>query len=149
MFKNMKRLVSACILAMVMGVFCATPAAQVIMPATAAPVVQAEATDFLDGISIGEGGGLDVEVGTEDTDFNGILSRYKNIIMAITGFLTVTCFGAMIFMFTKLAASGDNQQARSRAIAGILTTGIGVALLGGATIIIGFFYGSISGTDAT
>lgn len=145
MFKFAKRLSAMGMLALVMALFCATPAVQVLPDA---PVVQAEATDFLDGIQYNnEGGSLDVTVSEEGTDFNGIMNRYKNIIMAFTGILTITCFGAMILQITKLAASGDNEQARRKAIMGILTTGIGVALLGSATIVIGFFYGAISNTS--
>ena len=111
--------------------------------------MQAEATDFLEGIQYDNTGGtLDVQVSEDGTDFNGIMTRYKNIIMAFTGILTITCFGAMILQFTKLAAAGDNEQARRKAIAGILTTGIGVALLGSATVIIGFFYGAIANTNS-
>lgn len=111
-------------------------------------LVSAEAfDDLLDGVTI-DGGDLETGTLESDTDFNGILGRYKNIIVAITGFLTVTMFAMMIFMFTKLGVAGDNEMARRKAIGGILTTGIATALLGGATIVIGFFYGAISGTDA-
>lgn len=145
MFKFAKRFLTMGTLALVMALSCATPAVQVLPDA---PVVQAEATDFLDGIQYNnEGGSLEVAVSEEGTDFNGIMNRYKNIIMAFTGILTITCFGAMILQITKLAASGDNEQARRKAIMGILTTGIGVALLGSATIVIGFFYGAISNTS--
>lgn len=147
MFKFAKRLSAMGMLALVMALFCATPAVQVLPDA---PVVQAEATDFLDGIQYNndsDGGSLEVTISEEGTDFNGIMNRYKNIIMAFTGILTITCFGAMILQITKLAASGDNEQARRKAIMGILTTGIGVALLGSATIVIGFFYGAISNTS--
>lgn len=114
-------------------------------------LVEAQATgfdDLLDGITV-DGGDLEVgSVGSGDTDFNGILGRYKNIVVAITGFLTVTMFAMMIFMFTKLGVAGDNEMARRKAIGGILTTGIATALLGGATIVIGFFYGAITGTGS-
>ena len=67
------------------------------------------------------------------------LDKYKSMATAVTGFATVTAFLALIFCITKLSAAGDNEQARHRAM-GILTSGIGVALLGGATVIIGFFW---------
>ena len=114
-------------------------------------IVEAQAIgDLMSGIEISDDGS-DLSVGdaieSGDTDFNNILGRYKNIVVAITGFLTVTMFGMMIFMFTKLGIAGDNEQARRKAIGVILTTGIATALLGGATIVIGFFYGALSGTD--
>ena len=68
------------------------------------------------------------------------LDKYKSMATAVTGFATVTAFLALIFCITKLSAAGDNGQARHRAMMGILTSGIGVALLGGATVIIGFFW---------
>lgn len=151
-----KRFAAMAMLALMLGVFGTVPALQAAMPV--APVVQAEAattggkdaaTGFLDGIEISDDGKLTTDVGDKETNFNGILNRYKNIIMAFTGILTVTCFAAMILQITKLAASGDNEQARRKAIMGILTTGIGVALLGSATIVIGFFYGAISNTGTT
>lgn len=81
---------------------------------------------------------------TGDSDFTEVmnepLEKYKSLATIVTGFGTVTAFLAMIFCFTKLSAAGDNEQARKRAIAGIFTSGIGIALLGSATIIIGFFW---------
>ena len=67
------------------------------------------------------------------------LSRPGNR-FAITGILAVTMFIFMLVQFTKLGAAGDNEQSRKRAIAGILTTGIATALLGGASVVIGFFW---------
>ncbi len=164
--KNMKRMVSAIMLALMLCVLGAAPVTQMILPG--APVAQAyanhydastggsssenKATSFLDNITYKNDSGdnkatLSVQVGdASDRDWNNMLTRYKNIIMAFTGVLTITCFGAMILQITKLAASGDNEQARRKAIMGILTTGIGVALLGSATIVIGFFYGAIANT---
>ena len=68
------------------------------------------------------------------------LNKYKGIATVVTGFATVTAFLGMIFSMSKLATAGDNEQARKKAIMGILTSGIGVALLGSATVIIGFFW---------
>lgn len=116
--------------------------------------IQAHATDFLDGIKLedtsSEDGNQDVKlnvgkIGTDEgkMDFNQVLSKYKYIVMAFTGILTITMFAAMIYMFSKLGIAGDNEAARRKAIGGILTTGIATALLGSSTIIIGFFYSSL------
>lgn len=142
--KMLKRLSGiAMVGALLCGATAMTPQAT---PVT--PVVQAEATDFLDNIQYDNGSGsLTVDVAQEGTDFNAIMGRYKNIIMAFTGILTITCFGAMIWQITKLAAAGDNDQNRRKATMGILTTGVGTALLGSATIVIGFFYGAIANTS--
>lgn len=154
MFKNVKKTVSALALALMVGVFGAsvsTPS-QSATPVMTAPVIVAHATgggntDFLDGISMGESGDLSASVGDGSTDFNNIMSRYKTIIMAFTGILTITCFGAMVFQITQLAAAGSNESARRKAIGGILTTGIGTALLGSATVVIAFFYNAIGNTS--
>lgn len=103
-------------------------------------------SDLLDGVTTTDDPALATQ---PDADMEGILGRYKNIVMAITGFLTVTMFAAMLFQFSKLGLAGDNEQARRKAIGGILTTGIATALLGGATIVIGFFYNAVSGTSSS
>lgn len=139
-------------LALAAFAFTATPVASSIGIDNAITYVYADtnsATDFTKIISIGSDGKITQNQSTGKANFSDISERYKNIILAVTGFLTLTCFGAMILQITKLAASGDNEQARRKAIMGILTTGIGVALLGSATIVIGFFYGAISGSSSS
>ena len=69
-----------------------------------------------------------------------VVSQYRTIASVITGILAVTMFIFMLVQFAKLGAAGDNEQGRKRAIAGILTTGIATALLGGASVVIGFFW---------
>lgn len=89
------------------------------------------------------------EVATQNTDggFTTIITKYKSIAVAIMGVLTITMLIFMLIQFTKLGAAGDNEMARKKAIMGILTTGIATALLGGATIIVGFFWGALNGTN--
>lgn len=99
--------------------------------------------DLLDGVGVDGQKPAGIQ---DDVDMENILGRYKNIVLAITGFLTVTMFAAMLFQFAKLGMAGDNEQARRKAIGGILTTGIATALLGGATIVIGFFYNALDTT---
>ena len=48
-----------------------------------------------------------------------------------------------IIQIVKLAAAGDNEMNRKRAIGGILTTGIATALLGGLSVFVGFFWGAL------
>lgn len=86
----------------------------------------------------------DADIGTS---FNEILGKYKTVAVFVFAVCTITAFMLMVLMFTKLAAAGDNEQARKRAIAGILTCGIAVALLGGITIVIGFFWNSLNVGD--
>ena len=87
--------------------------------------------------TVGEGG---------EQGFATVISQYRAIAVAITGILTITMLIFMLIQFTKLGASGDNEMARKKAIMGILTTGIATALLGGATIVVGFFWNVLSST---
>ena len=80
--------------------------------------------------------------------FTVAITQYRTIAVAITGILTITMLIFMLIQFTKLGASGDNEMARKKAIMGILTTGIATALLGGATIIVGFFWNVLTSTGA-
>lgn len=82
--------------------------------------------------------------GSAADGFTTVMTQYRRIAVAITGILTITMLIFMLIQFTKLGASGDNEMARKKAIMGILTTGIATALLGGATIIIGFFWNVLS-----
>lgn len=81
--------------------------------------------------------------------FTTVITKYKSIATAIMGILTITMLIFMLIQFTKLGAAGDNEMARKKAIMGILTTGIATALLGGATIVVGFFWGVLKNTNGT
>ena len=75
----------------------------------------------------------DVAQQNTDGSFTTIITKYKSIAVAIMGILTITMLIFMLIQFTKLGAA--------------LTTGIATALLGGATIIVGFFWGALTGSD--
>lgn len=117
----------------------------------------AEAVDF--GFSVDGSGKVQISGGNfPDLSKNGeagiggamagILDRYKTVGTAIFGFCTVTAFILMVIQFTKLAAAGDNEQARKKAIMGILTCGVAIMLLGGITIVINFFYTGLNAPAA-
>ncbi len=95
---------------------------------------------------IGSNGELTRTPSSETMNMQGVVNRYKTIALALTSVLTITMLIFMLLQFTKLGAAGDNEMARKRAIMGILTTGIATALLGGATIIIGFFWNALVNT---
>lgn len=97
-----------------------------------------------DGNIILEGGGVNFNDSSSNS-WNQIFSRYRNIIVGLSGFATLTMLGAFIFLFTKLGATSGNDQARRQTITGIMFTGIATALLGSVTIIMGFFYNAFSG----
>ncbi len=79
-----------------------------------------------------------------DKQLSGLVNRYQKIASIICGILAVTMFILMLLQFTKLGAAGDNEQARKRALGGILTTGIATALLGSASVVIGFFWNALA-----
>lgn len=99
-----------------------------------------------DGQVVNNGGGFNTD---EDSgqSITTIITKYKTIATAIMGILTITMLIFMLIQFTKLGAAGDNEMQRKRAIMGILTTGIATALLGGATVVVGFFWNAVKGTD--
>lgn len=98
-----------------------------------------------DGLTISGGSFPDLSQDADiSTALNGVLTKYKTVAVFIFAACAITAFLLMIWMFTKLAAAGDNEQARRKAIAGIMTCGIAVALLGGCTVVIGFFWNSFN-----
>lgn len=97
---------------------------------------------------VGDDGKVGEVSGGGEGGFTVVITQYRTIAVAITGILTITMLIFMLIQFTKLGASGDNEMARKKAIMGILTTGIATALLGGATIIVGFFWNVLTSTGA-
>lgn len=97
------------------------------------------------GVSMGSDGKLEIDgISSDDTSsWNQLFSRFKGIIVALTGVGTLVTIVLFIIQFMKLGASAGNPQARSQALTGVLWTGISAALLGSVTIIVGFFYNAI------
>jgi len=111
-----------------------------------APTV-AQADVFDDFVSVDASGKITAGANTSAPNMGGLVKQYKTIATVITSILTITMLIFMLIQFTKLGAAGDNEMARKKAIAGILTTGIATALLGGATIVVGFFWNVITNTQ--
>ncbi len=111
-----------------------------------APTV-AQADVFDDFVSVDASGKITAGASTSAPNMGGLVKQYKTIATVITSILTITMLIFMLIQFTKLGAAGDNEMARKKAIAGILTTGIATALLGGATIVVGFFWNVITNTQ--
>ena len=118
-----------------------------LVSAAALPAMANGIIDTVDntGKTTANGGGFATNTNTEQS-IATVIGKYKTIATAITGILTGTMLIFMLIQFTKLGAAGDNEMARKKAIMGILTTGIATALLGGATIVVGFFWNAINGT---
>lgn len=147
--KNWRRVVLSALLAFVLlagaganPMFAVLAHASAPAPA-AAPGGASGAGSIFDAVgddgSITDGGGFNVG-DTMDGSIAQLITRYRAIAVAITGVLTITMFIFMLFQFAKLGGAGDNEMARKKAVMGILTTGVAVALLGGSTIVIGFFW---------
>lgn len=101
---------------------------------------------------VGDDGAIadnDITGANSEGSFQIVISKYKSIAVALMGVLTITMLIFMLIQFTKLGAAGDNEMARKKAIMGILTTGIATALLGGSTIVVGFFWGALNGADSS
>ena len=97
------------------------------------------------GVVMGDDGKLHIDgISSDDqSSWNQLFSRFKGIIVALTGVGTLVMIVLFIIQFMKLGASAGNPQARSQALTGVLWTGVAAALLGSVTIIVGFFYNAI------
>ena len=73
-------------------------------------------------------------------DVPALFMKYKNLAAFITAILTATSLFSLFFFISKLATALDNDFSRKKAIAGIATSAIGVALMGSLTFVIAFFY---------
>ena len=94
---------------------------------------------------MGDNGQLIVDgISADDTSsWNQLFSRFKGVIVGLTGVGTLVMIVLFIIQFMKLGSSAGNPQARSQALTGVLWTGVAAALLGSVTIIVGFFYNAI------
>ena len=144
----------AVVMVLMMGVAIgeATGAAQLsFMPVTA---YAAPGDDTTENSGTKTGGGLsDIKIGTDGTvsfgnegaDLNEVMGNGKRIVEIILSVCCLVCLAFLILSIVKFASSGDNDQARRKAMGGIITTGVGIALLGSVTIWYSFFYGAING----
>lgn len=74
-------------------------------------------------------------------DEGKLLDKYKDLATFITAILTATSLFSLFYFVSKLSlAAGAHEMIRKRAIMGIATSAVGVALMGSATIILAFFY---------
>lgn len=75
------------------------------------------------------------------SELSNFFIRYKGmirIVMIISLVCTLTSFGINL---TRLSASAGNDMMRSKAFKGLLYSGIGIVLFGGATVIMGMAFG--------
>lgn len=114
--------------------------------------IEARATQFVDIGKISEEGTFDfnTSVGANDMQFGGIeetenfwdliYSRYRGIIMFVSGIISLFFVGIFIVNITKYGASAANPNARKQVMVTLLWTGAAAAIFGGVTLWIGLFY---------
>ena len=97
--------------------------------------------DPFTGISFSDSG---VEVGhVKDSTINllDVYNDYGSVLNFFGALIIVTAMVAMIYRFYILSRSGDNEQARKKAMRGILATGIGLITLGSFMLIANAIFG--------
>lgn len=71
---------------------------------------------------------------------NAFIKKYRTVIVGVSGIACVSMIAFFIFNFMKLGASSANPADRTKAIQGLLFSGIAAAGLGAVTLIVGYFY---------
>ena len=74
------------------------------------------------------------------TDF---IKKYRVVVAGISGIGTVSMILFFILGFMRLGATGDNPEARSKTIAGLVCSAIAAAGLGAVTFITGIFMNAL------
>ena len=92
-----------------------------------------------DGIVYGNNSAFTKEGNSQDDAWNKIFTKYKGVIMGVSGIATLTMVVLFIINFIKLGQAAGNPQARSQALSGLLWTGIAAAGAGGVTLFVGIF----------
>lgn len=93
-------------------------------------------------ITMGEGGittSLD-NSGDSKTVWEELFSKYKTIILGVSGIATLTFILLFIKSFLLIGANSDNPSGRREAINGCLWTGIATALCGSVMVVVGLFW---------
>ena len=72
-----------------------------------------------------------------------IIAKYRNFIVGISGIGAVAMVMFFIFNLLKLGATSGNPSERSKALSGLVWSGIAAAGLGSVTVIVGFFYSAL------
>ena len=94
-------------------------------------------------VSIGEGNRIEnIEVNGKNV-WMELFSKYRELILGFSGVATLTMVLFFIVYFVKLGRTGDNPDARSSALSGLLWTGLATTGLGSITVLVAFFYNSL------
>lgn len=112
------------------------------------PVMAADGID----ISLNGGNGITINPGNypdlgatdiddvQDATTEKIIDKGKSIAQTITALCAIICFVAFFISIAKLVTSGSIPFQRRAALTGILWSGIGIALFGGAFVVVSFFW---------
>lgn len=90
-------------------------------------------------------GGQVASLGSAPTsaDFGNFFKNVKVIGTSVGGICAITALIFFIISIAKLSTSAGNDMQRSKAIKGILYSGISLALFGGITVVAGIFWNLI------
>ena len=80
------------------------------------------------------------ELDDRKTVLNDLLGEYRVVITFLSGIGSLAMISFFIMNFIALGNSKGNPQARQKAIAGLIVSGIATAGLGSVTLITGLFY---------
>lgn len=87
--------------------------------------------------------GGDLATGSDGSAWTKLISKYRFFIAGISGVGAVSMILFFIMNFMKLGASSSNPQERSRAIMGLVFSGLAAAGLGAVTFIVGIFFNAL------
>lgn len=76
--------------------------------------------------------------------WSDLIEKYRFFIAGISGIAAVSMILFFIINFMKLGASSGNPSERSKAIMGLIFSGLAAAGLGAVTFIVGIFFNALS-----
>lgn len=85
----------------------------------------------------------DLKNGSDGSSWTKLIEKYRFFIAGISGVGAVSMILFFIMNFLKLGATSANPQERSRAITGLVFSGLAAAGLGAVTFIVGIFFNAI------
>lgn len=146
-----KKLNSNLLLGMALGVgFLGTAGAMSPVETHAATEKKAEApkeasTGGIGGLTIDAKGNIKGTNGFDTTSdkagaWTNFIEKYRFFIAGISGVAAISMILFFVLNFMKLGATSGNPGERSKAIGGLVWTGLAAAGLGGVSILVGFFY---------
>lgn len=85
----------------------------------------------------------DLATGADGSSWTKLISKYRFFIAGVSGIGAVSMILFFIINFMKLGATSANPQERSRAIMGLVFSGLAAAGLGAVTFIVGIFFNAL------